>query len=209
MKIKGILVCAMLMVFAILFINPAFGQDQDSVRGQRPFMRNHTFAKLNLTDNQKAKIQEIRFKQQSQMIDLRASLEKEKLAMKEKLRTSDNISRDEVVSEVNKISDIKNKIALARANSLMDVYEVLTPDQRKMIKKKILDFGMERGFDGMGMMRDRGFDGQARTFMMHRNMDWHKGPGTPRAFGNQDGYHGPNPPQAPSGPDNQEPNNSN
>jgi Spy/CpxP family protein refolding chaperone len=209
MKNKGILTSRFTMVLIALLITPAFSQTPDSGKAMRPFMRNRPFAKLNLTETQKSKIQEIRFKQQSQMIDLRANLEKEKLALKELIVKGD-ISRDGVIDEVNKISTAKDKIAVARANGLLDIYDVLTPEQRKMVKDRILDFGMGRHFDGMGMMRNRDFDGHNRMQMMRRGMNWNGGPGAPAGFGNPGYHHGPNPPQAPSGPDNpQDPNNSN
>jgi Spy/CpxP family protein refolding chaperone len=209
MKIKGFLTSCFTMVLIVLLIIPAFSQIQDSGKATRPFMKNRPFAKLNLTETQKSKIQEIRFKQQSQMIDLRANLEKEKLALKELIAKGD-ISRDAVVAEVNKLNAAKDKIAVARTNGLLNVYDVLTPEQRKMVKDKILSFGMGRHFDGMGMMRYRNFKGHNRSLMMRRGMNWNGGPGAPDGFGNPGYHHGPNQPQAPSGPDNpQDPNNSN
>jgi Spy/CpxP family protein refolding chaperone len=209
MKIKGILTSCITMVLIALLMTPAFSQVPDSGRASRPFMKNRPFAKLNLTETQKSKIQEIKFKEQSQMIDLKANLEKERLALKE-LIVKDDISRDAIVDEINKINDAKDKIAVARANSLLDVYDVLTPGQKKMVKDKILDFGMRRHFDGMGMMMSRNFDGHGRIMMMHRDMDGHGAPGGPDGFVNPQYHHGPNQPQAPSGPDNpQDPNNSN
>ncbi|MCH7826970.1 MAG: Spy/CpxP family protein refolding chaperone [Bacteroidetes bacterium] len=90
--------------------------------------------KLNLTDIQKDKFQKMKFSFEKQMIDLKANLQKSVLDMKV-IRASDNIKRDDVINVVKKINGNKNAIALASANHRMDMYEILTPEQRKVWKK--------------------------------------------------------------------------
>lgn len=90
--------------------------------------------KLNLTDIQKDKFQKMKFSFEKQMIDLKANLQKSVLDMKV-IRASDNIKRGDVINVVKKINGNKNAIALASANHRMDMYEILTPEQRKVWKK--------------------------------------------------------------------------
>ena len=90
--------------------------------------------KLNLTDSQQEAIQDLRFNHQNEMIDLKADLEKKKLAMQE-LKSRENYSRDEFLSKVKSISNAKEKNALAMANHKMDVYELLTDEQRKIFNE--------------------------------------------------------------------------
>lgn len=90
--------------------------------------------KLNLTDIQKDKFQKMKFSFQKQMIDLKANLQKSVLDLKV-IRASDNIKRGDVIDIVKKINSNKNSIALATANHRMDMYEILTPEQRKIWKK--------------------------------------------------------------------------
>ena len=86
--------------------------------------------KLNLTDTQKEAVEELHFSHKKQMIDLKSSLEKKKLDRQE-LFSNGNYTRDEYLSNVKAISDAKEKMALAKANHRMDVYDLLTEEQRK------------------------------------------------------------------------------
>ena len=76
----------------------------------------------------------MKFSFQKQMIDLKANLQKSVLDLKV-IRASDNIKRGDVIDIVKKINSNKNSIALATANHRMDMYEILTPEQRKIWKK--------------------------------------------------------------------------
>ena len=85
--------------------------------------------KLNLTDEQKDAVEKLKLKHQEEMIDLKADLEKKELA-KKKLQSNGNYTRDEFVNAVKAISAAKNNIALSFANHRMDIYELLTPEQK-------------------------------------------------------------------------------
>lgn len=86
--------------------------------------------KLNLTDTQKEAVEELHFSHKREMIDLKASLEKKQLD-KQELLSKGNYTRDDYLGNVKAISDAKDKMALARANHRMDVYDLLTEEQRK------------------------------------------------------------------------------
>ena len=116
---------------------------------------------------QKDKITDLRSKNQKEMIDLRAGLKKKEIDMRD-LRKDPNLTRDGLISEVKEINGIKDQIAIARANHQMDIYEVLTPEQKKIWQK---NKPMMR--DHMKMkFRDRKFD--------------HGGFGTPNDTDNDD-----------------------
>ena len=112
------------------FINPGdgFAQSKQKLYGKN--FKENMIEKLNLSSEQKDKISELRTKHQKEMVDLRAELQK-KMIDKRELRNSD-LTRSELLSSVNGINGIKNQIAIARANHQMDVYELLTPEQRKI-----------------------------------------------------------------------------
>ncbi len=105
--------------------------------------------KLKLTQGQKDKIADLRISFQKNMIDLRADLAKDKLAVKE-LRLKDNINRSDVLDAVGKINKDRDAIALATANHMLDVYGVLTPEQQKIAKDAAFNFWgkMHRMKDG-------------------------------------------------------------
>lgn len=97
--------------------------------------RDRIHDKLNLTAEQETKIQKLRIEHQKKMIELKADLEKAKVDARE-TRTNDNISRSDVVNNIERINKIKNEIALSAANHRMDVYEILTPEQREIWQKE-------------------------------------------------------------------------
>ena len=86
--------------------------------------------KLNLTDSQNEAVEELHFSHKREMIDLKAEIEKKKLDMRE-LVSNVNYTREDYLDKVKAISDAKEIIALAKANHRMDVYDLLTEEQRK------------------------------------------------------------------------------
>ena len=86
--------------------------------------------KLNLTDTQNEAVEELHFSHKREMIDLKADIEKKNLDRQE-LFTKGNYTRDDYLNKVKAISDAKEKMALAKANHRMDVYDLLTEEQRK------------------------------------------------------------------------------
>ena len=85
---------------------------------------------LNLSDTQKEAVEELSFSHKREMIDLKAAFEKDKLDMQE-LLSKGNYTRDDYLGKVKTINDAKEKIAFAKANHRMDVYDLLTEEQRK------------------------------------------------------------------------------
>ncbi|HQF42320.1 MAG TPA: Spy/CpxP family protein refolding chaperone [Ignavibacteriaceae bacterium] len=111
-----------------------FNQDLLAQRGQyqgRQYQRESNLEKLNLTADQKSKIESLRLANQEEMIKLRAELNLKELEMK-KLKNTENFSRKDVLSLTKEINDIKNKMELARTNHRMDVYDLLDANQKKI-----------------------------------------------------------------------------
>ncbi len=140
---RSILSLVMIIAFAFFAAQPSFSQQMpmnggkaNMMRGGRaPMMRamhNENIMKmLKLTDQQKEKIAQLKIDFSKKMVDLRADLQKSKLDLKD-LRVKGDISRNGVISAVKKINESRDAIAVAVANHMMDVYEVLTPDQQKI-----------------------------------------------------------------------------
>ena len=99
--------------------------------------------KLNLTDEQKAAVEKLKLKHQGEMIDLKANLEKKKLALKE-LKSNGNYTRDDFVNAVKAINSAKSDIAVSMANHRMDIYELLTPEQKKTFDNMRTNFDKRR-----------------------------------------------------------------
>ncbi len=115
------------------------------------FMRQEMMKKLNLTDQQKTKFADIRIQFQKKMIDLKADLQKSKLDLKE-LRVKGDVSRNDILNAVKKVNAGRDAIALATANHMYDMYEVLTPEQQKIWKKNA---GKFRGMGRSHNMREQ------------------------------------------------------
>ena len=153
-KLKKIIITGVLTVafLAAAAIN-LYPQKADQPRGER--FRGQMYQKLNLTDEQKDQIDQLRIEHQKAMIDLRADMQKQRLAMQE-LMQKGNYTRADYLNMVNQMNAARDKIATARANNRMDVYELLTDQQKKIFNEHQMmggRFGEGRGmFDGNGPM---------------------------------------------------------
>lgn len=153
---------SIVLIIAIvgLYSGTAYSQKKSSAKPfKKEFFRQQMLNKLNLTDEQKTKIEDARLNHQKQMIDLKANLEKKMLALKE-LRVKGNLNRNDVIAAVKDINLAKNDIAIARANNMMDIYDILTPEQRKIWKDNMDFFKGPRGHRMGGMWDHRGSDGK-------------------------------------------------
>ena len=121
----------MATILFVLLISTQFSYGQ--MRNREMCRGNHykiMKEKLNLTDTQSEAVEELHFKHKSEMIDLKAALEQIKLE-KNELLSKGNYTREDYLDKVKAISDAKEKMALARANHRMDIYDSLTGEQRK------------------------------------------------------------------------------
>lgn len=108
--------------------------------------------RLNLTDEQEKQITSKRLELKEILIDLNAELKKRELE-RDKLFTNEIISREQLLNITKEISEIKNKIASAKVNHSMDVYDILDADQKVVwremqIKKEKFRDGMKRNIIG-------------------------------------------------------------
>jgi len=152
----------LLLTFCTAGITDAQDKTPDNARTPGKMMkgmmhhRDEMVKKLKLTKEQKDKIADLRTSFQKSMIDMRADLKKNEIDLKS-LRAKDNVTREDIISAVEKVNKSKNAISLALANHLFDMYTVLTPEQQKIFKENF--HGMDRhergrkghmGFDGGG-----------------------------------------------------------
>lgn len=170
---KSFIIAGMIAALVIAAAVNFYPQNNDAPQGER--VRGRMFEKLNLTDQQKDKIEQLRLKNQEEMIDLRADMQKKRLAVKE-LQMKGNYSRSDYLNLVKDLNASRDKIATARANHRMDIYEMLT-DQQKEIFNRMPMMGGRHG-DGCGMRPGRGMmDGQGphdgqRPMKKHQSRSW-------------------------------------
>jgi len=112
--------------------------------------RERIIDKLNLTEEQKDKISELRSSHQKKMADYKAELEKAKIDLRD-LQNSDELNRNNIISAVEKINSIKNQMAIERTNHRMDIYELLNDEQKEIWRENRQyrgkrNFGFNRNF---------------------------------------------------------------
>ena len=145
-RIIGAMITLMFITVATVGIYAQAPKGMMNKRG--PMMGQKIFAKLNLTDAQKDQIAKLRTDFQTKMVDLKANLQKDKIALKA-LRNKDDVTRNEVINAVEAMNKSKNAIALAWANHIMDIRDILTPEQRKIAKEHLSGMLMEMHRHGM------------------------------------------------------------
>jgi Spy/CpxP family protein refolding chaperone len=120
-----------IILLSSVFTTKVFAQplifDKDFI-----FLPKFLIDKLNLTETQEEKFEELQYKHQKIMIELRAELQQKILELK-KYKSEGNLKRSKFIDLTNNILEVRNKIALARANHLMDIYEILDETQRKIL----------------------------------------------------------------------------
>ena len=146
----------LIIMFSVLFAITAFNQE---VYSQKRMHRNpeecriNMKEKLNLTDEQVSKIESLRLSHQETTIKLKADLELKELELR-KIKSSENMSRSEIINITKEINSIKNEMSLERVNHQMDVYDNLDQNQKKIWTDKQDKMGcMKNHF--RDKMRDR------------------------------------------------------
>lgn len=89
---------------------------------------------LNLTDDQKAKMEEINFTNRNAMIDLRAGMEKARLKMHHEMM-ADTPDKAKILAASKEINTIQGQIEDAQINHFFAVRGILTADQLKKMKE--------------------------------------------------------------------------
>lgn len=126
--------------------------------------------KLELSDEQEARIEKLRAEHQKEMIDLRAKLEKARLEMRE-VTAKENFSRSEYLAAHNKLAKIREEIQTANANHRMDVLDLLNKDQRKMFSDFKNFGGRQKWIRGFGAW-DCPFDYDGPRLRERRRIHW-------------------------------------
>lgn len=151
-KMKTKFFIAVIAIFSVLLVTESFAQMNKMKFRDR--MHQRIEERLNLTDAQKTKLAELRDNHQKKMIDLRANLEKKEIELRS-LNQSEKLNRSDLLKLTREISEIRNSMAIERANHHMDVYELLDKDQQKIFRDMKPEPRMR---DGKKMRMHRGFD---------------------------------------------------
>lgn len=147
------------LILFLSMMNFSDGYSQQRERKFNKFKQDKVIDKLNLSDEQSNKISDLRTKHQKSMVDMKADMQKAMIDLKE-VRKSNDLNRSKLVSATEKVSNIRNKMALEKANHQMDIFELLDADQKKIWQEhKPLGLRGEGrlGFKGEGKFKRGGF----------------------------------------------------
>ena len=183
-RLTAVLVLLMVFLAAI-----AFGQ-QEPAKEKAPkpgmgMMRGQggpgAMMGLKLTDEQKAKIQDLRLAHQKEILPLRTEIQKLQSNLKLEI-TAEKLNEGKVKSIQSELSKLTNEIGSKTILHQRAVRDLLTPEQKKQFDSRILSGGMMGGAGPMkgGMMKG-GMRGQGRMMrpgMMMRH-GGQMGPGGP------------------------------
>jgi Spy/CpxP family protein refolding chaperone len=91
--------------------------------------------KLNLTEDQKRRMDDIFQQHRLKLIDLQASLEKEEVSL-EPLVGADQPDDAKVFAQIDRVAQARAELEKANSRMLWQVRRVLTPDQWKQLEKQ-------------------------------------------------------------------------
>ena len=152
---KRKIIYAVIGVFVIGFMGSvAFVKQAEAQRGQRRGMRG--MAALELTDEQKEKMNSLRFAHQKAMVDLRAAHQKARIDLGE-IRKQDNPSASDIQAKVDAVTAAQGKIMAREIQHNIDVKNLLTAEQKEKLGERRR--GGREGFRGRGGPGFRGRGG--------------------------------------------------
>ena len=142
-------------VIGVLVIGcAAFVVHAKSHKGKRA---HKSMAALNLTDEQKTTLEDLKTEHQKAMIDLRAAYQKARLDLRE-ARTQDNPTASDIQAKIDALMAAQGKIMAHEIQRDMAIRNVLTPEQREKLGE-MHPRGGRKGFRGRGGHRFRGRGG--------------------------------------------------
>lgn len=124
---------------------PSYGFPPDDNIWQRGITK--LYDELKLTDDQKSKLEKLFFEHRKNQADLLGKLNKAKIELQE-LLSAEKLDKSAIDKKIDEISNYTRELTKNRANYWMSVQQVLTPEQRKILKDKVGYFGFMKGFRG-------------------------------------------------------------
>jgi Spy/CpxP family protein refolding chaperone len=138
-----------------------------------------------MTPEQLEKVDALRTGHLKEMLPLRTDLQVKEIEL-DALWRADEPDAKKIIAKVKEIGGIREKMEIARINHQFDMRKLMTPEQRKAMKK----MGMRPGMKGKGM--GRGMRGMMRGQMGGQGCDMQGGGqcGGPQGPMGQDGQQG-------------------
>jgi Spy/CpxP family protein refolding chaperone len=98
--------------------------------------RDMMMRELNLTKEQRDKIADLRDRQERRSIDLRAQIQTAQLDMR-KLMRAEKPDKAAIGRQIDKVSALRADLQKSRIGTMLDVREILTPEQREKMRGRM------------------------------------------------------------------------
>ena len=157
------------LLFLFVVSMPALSQEGQMREMEKPMMG--MAKRLNLSDEQKSKIGKLRTEFQKQQITQRSKLQLVRIEIRE-LMQAEKSDKSAIEKKIREASELQAQQHIARANQLLAIRNILTPEQQKVAREGMLNHfrqGLQQ--HRMKMRRQPGgeFRGpRMRGKMMHR-----------------------------------------
>jgi len=145
-----------LMFAGSVFAQPGPGPEHKGPRGHMEMMEGRQFAGLQLTDEQRNQMADLRLELQKQMEPLKAKMAALRSDMK-LLMIADTPDMQKIEAKSNEINKLQGQIMLLQIKHKVKVRSLLTPEQKKK-------------FDSLVLADKGGFKRRMRAMMRHRMM---------------------------------------
>ncbi len=109
-------------------------------------MFEHMADELGLPDATRKKIADLVYEAKKQGIALRADLEQAKLEL-HRLMEQDKPDTEAILKQFDKVGQVKNELAKLRLRTMLQVQQLLTPEQRKKARSHMMMMMMHGGED--------------------------------------------------------------
>ncbi len=141
-----------LLVFAV--VQMSFTQPNKSILADKKMKFQHKMDKgLNLTDEQKTKISDLKLTLQKDILPLKTELQS-KMAELRLLKTENNPDLKKIDQSIEESQKIRTKIQKATVRHQLEIRKLLTPEQQKIWDSRTLKGRRERSM-GRGFKRVR------------------------------------------------------
>ncbi len=127
----------LLIIFSLILLSSAlYAKDNEMKPDKKPMMQERPMAEFinSLTDEQRDNIQNIKNDYAKKNIDIKADMEKMELDFHD-MMNNDNPSEKGLLNLVEKIGDLKTEIKKNQIKMTFDIRDLLTEEQREMMKK--------------------------------------------------------------------------
>ena len=118
-------------------------------KGQKLNAKERLEEKLNLSDEQQDKFNDIRFAHKKEVIDLKAGIEKNRLGIR-KMMADNNIDENKLIRLTEENNNLRSKIHTSKVSMWLDIYNILDNSQKETWTENFEKFGRRADFRKKG-----------------------------------------------------------